>query len=130
MADIDISALTQPIYVAITFPPAEDSDLEHEPFEAISDEQAEVIAREEHGGDLWEILRYSPGENHATLIWEREPVYHLKYVADNVGSLEEAVASIRAFADELDALGKTGMHLSYVDGGYIFLVRPEDVIPS
>lgn len=60
-----------------------------------------------------------------TTVWERNPTFYLKSVADHATSLDEVIAALTGTADELRAYKEQGFTLDCVDTGHVRLLRPE-----
>lgn len=97
--------------------------LEHQVlFEAASDRQA--IEKALSDPMRLELLSRLPGNY---LIWDRSPVMTCKWICDGAQDLSQVIVRLKSFIKEVERAKGEGMALaSPVDGGYIFLVRPED----
>lgn len=91
-------------------------------FEAASDRQA--IEKALSDPMRLELLSRLPGNY---LIWDRSPVLTCKWICDGAKDLDQVIGRLRRFVQEVEKARDQGMALSSpVDGGFIFLTRPED----
>lgn len=94
-------------------------------FEAASDEEALATALDRHQHELRQLNRIS-ADGSQLIVWERNPVVYLKFIADGAESLDEVIAALRDQASEFERMQGEGLVLDYVDGGYVILKRAGD----